>query len=204
MLRWWSGYRNKLLRPLHRSVISAPLNKMCVCQFLPTVRQQRNVQEILGTQIVERIQKQIVETVPQERDQRTVEQNVCVSIPTVQEPMLGQGIPELQVVELLERVQRRADKQSEKLIERLKEFDKRLEMNEARRAENNELMNGLIKEIGVLWEERKQPEWLSGGSDVQQNLRESSKKKKKRNLNRSVQVMEQIPEHPVTPSDQEG
>ena len=35
--------------------------------------------------------------------------------------------------------------------ERLEEFDKRLEMSEARRAENNEL----IKEIGILWEERK-------------------------------------------------
>merc|ERR1712136_327605 len=157
-------------------------------------------QEIPGTQVVERIQEQTVVSVTQERDQRTVEQNARVSFPTVQEPVLGQGIPEPQVVNLLERVQRRADKQSEKLIERLKEFDKRLEMSEARRAETNELVNGLIKEIGVLWEERKQPEWLSGGSDLQQNLRESSKKKKKRNLNRSVQVMEQIPEHPVVPS----
>merc|ERR1712136_633084 len=152
-----------------------------------------------GTQVVERIQKQIVESVPQERDQRTDEQNARVSVPTVQEQMIVQGIPELQVVEqkleqtveamevkLLERVQRRAVKQSERLFERL-------EMSEARRAENNEL----IKEIGVLWEERKRQEWLSGGfelaDDDQRYLRESSKKKKKRNLNRTVQVMEQIP-----------
>ena len=182
----------------------------------PQVQEQRNVQEIPGTQVVKRIQKQIVETVPQERDQRTDEQNARVSVPTVQEQMIVQGIPELQVVEqkleqtveamevkLLERVQRRAVKQSERLFERLEEFDKRLEMSEARRAENSEL----IKEIGDLWEERKRQEWLSGGfeltDDDQQYLRESSKKKKKRNLNRSVQVMEQIPEHSVMSSDQE-
>ena len=139
-----------------------------------------------------------------------------VNAPTVQEPVLGQGIPELQVVEqkleqtveamevnLLERVQRRAVEQSVSLFERLEEFDKRLEMSEARRAENNEL----IKEIGVLWEERKRQEWLSGGFELtdedQRYLRESSKKKKKRNLNRTVQVMEQIPEHTVVSSDQE-
>ena len=158
----------------------------------PTVRQQKNVQEIPGTQVVERIQKQIVESVPQERDQRTDEQNARVSVPTVQEQMIVQGIPELHVVEqkleqtveamqvkLLERVQRRAVEQSERLFDRLEEFDKRLEMSEARRAENNEL----IKEIGVLWEERKRHEWLSGGfeltDDDQQHLRESSKKKKR-------------------------
>ena len=74
----------------------------------------------------------------------------------MQEPVLGQEIPELQVVEqkleqtveamevkLLERVQRRAVEQS---VSRLEEFDKRLGMSEARRAENNEL----IKEILVL------------------------------------------------------
>ena len=107
-------------------------------------------------------------------------------------------------MKLLERVQRRAVEQSERLFELLEEFDKRLEMSEARRAENNEL----IKEIGVLWEERKRQEWFSGGfeltDDDQQYLRESSKKKKKRNLNRSIQVMEQIPEHSVMSSDQEA
>ena len=81
-------------------------------------------------------------------------------------------------MKLLERVQRRAVEQSKRLFERLEEFHKRLEMSEARRAENNEL----IKEIGVLWEERKRQEWLSGGfeltDDAQQYLRESSKKKK--------------------------
>ena len=35
-------------------------------------------------------------------------------------------------------------------------------------------------------------------------LRESSKKKKKRNLNRTVHVMEQTPEHTVESSDQEA
>ena len=131
--------------------------------------------------------------------------------------MLGQGIPELQVVEqmleqtfevmevnLLERVQRRAVEQSVSLFERLEEFDKRLEMSEARRAENNEL----IKEIGVLWEERKRQEWLSGGfeqiDEDQRYLRELSKKKKKRNLNRTVHVVEQTPEHTVESSDQEA
>jgi len=92
-----------------------------------------NVQEIPGTQVVEQKLEQTVEAME---------------------------------VKLLERVQRRAVKQSERLFERLeeyhKEFDKRLEMSEARRAENNEL----IKEIGVLWEERKRQEWLSGGFEV--------------------------------------
>ena len=142
-----------------------------------------------------------------------------VHAPTVQELVLGQEIPELQVVEqkleqaveamqvrLLERVQRRTTEQSERLFGRLeeihKEFDKRLEMSEARRAENNEL----IKEIVVLWEERKRQEGLSGGfeptDDDQRYSRESSKKNKKRNLNRTVQVLEQIPEHTVASSDQ--
>ena len=136
-----------------------------------------------------------------------------MSVPTVQEQVIVQGIPELQVVEqkleqtveamqvkLLERVQRRAVEQSKRLFERLEEFHKRLEMSEARRAGNNDV----IKEIVVLWEERKRQEGLSGGSDVQQYLRESSKKKRNRNFNRSVQVMEKIPEHPVMSSDQEG
>ena len=55
---------------------------------VPTVRQKRNVQEIPGTQVVEGMQEQIVETVPQERDQRTVE-SACVSVPTVQEQMIA-------------------------------------------------------------------------------------------------------------------
>ena len=72
-----------------------------------------------------------------------------VDAPTVQEPMLGQEIPELQVVEQkqkqtveaievnpLVRVCRRAVEQSERLFERLEEFDKRLEMSEARRGRN--------------------------------------------------------------------
>ena len=140
-----------------------------------------------------------------------------VDAPTVQEPVLGQEIPELQVAEqkleqtieavevnLLERVQRRAVEQSKRLFERLEEFHKRLEMSEARRAENNEL----IKEIGALWEERKRQEGLSGGfeptDDDQRYLRESSKRKKKRSLNRTVQVLEQIPEHTVASSGQES
>ena len=86
-----------------------------------------------------------------------------VDAPTVQEPVLGQGIPELQVeqkqkqtveaikVNPLERVQRRAVEQSVSLFERLEEFDKRLEMSLARRSENDEM----IKEIGKLLEEKR-------------------------------------------------
>ena len=149
----------------------------------PSIRRQRKVQEILGTQVVDRIQKQILETAPQVRDQHTVEQNACVSVPTVQEQVIVQGIPELQVVEqkleqaveamqvkLLERVQQRVDEQSKRIFERLEESHKRLEISEARRAENDEL----IKEIGVLWKERKQQE--------------------RGRLNGSV--LEPIPEHP--------
>ena len=154
----------------------------------PQVQEQMNVQEIPGTQVVKRIQKQIVETVPQERDQRTDEQDVRVSVPTVQEQMTVQGIPELQVVEqkleqtveamevkLLERVQRRAVEQSVRLFELLEEFDKRLEKSEARRAENNEL----IKEIGVLWEERRRQERLSSYLMMTNNICVSRQRKRK-------------------------
>ena len=115
------------------------------------------------------------------------EQNACVSVPTVQEQVIVQEIPELQVVEqkleqaveamqvkLLERVQQRAAEHSKRLFGRLeefhKEFHKHLERCEARRAENDVL----IKEIGVLWKERKQQE--------------------RGQLNGSV--LETIPEHP--------
>ena len=79
-------------------------------------------------------------------------QNI-VDIPTVQEPVLGEGIPELQVVEqkqeqiveaikvnLLERVQQRAVEQSLSLFERLDEFGKRLDMSLARWSENEEMI----------------------------------------------------------------
>ena len=132
-----------------------------------------NVQEILGTQVVERIQNKIVDSVTQEPDQRTIDKNARVSFP--QEPVLGQEIPELQVVEQI--LVQAVEAMEARLFARLEEFNKRLDMSEARR-----------EEIGVLWEERKQ-------DDDQQNLRESSKKKKKKNLNRTVQVLEQIPEN---------
>ena len=100
-----------------------------------------------------------------------------VDAPTVQEPVLGQGIPELQVVEQkqkqtveaikvnpLERVQRRAVEQSVSLFERLEEFDNRLEMSLARRAENDEM----IKEIGILLEEQKPAMWELDPPDFEQ------------------------------------
>ena len=128
------------------------------------------------------------------RDQGTVEQNACGSVPTVQEQVIVQGIPELQVVEqklaqaveasqvrLLERVQQRVDAHSKRIFERLEEFHKRLEeshkrleISEARRAENDKL----FKEIGVLWKEGKQQELG--------------------HLNGSV--LEPIPEHPCSVS----
>ena len=73
------------------------------------------------------------------------------------EQKLEQAVEAMQV-KLLERVQQRVDEQSKRIFERLQESDKRFEMIEARRAENNEL----IKEIVVLWEERKRQEGLSG------------------------------------------
>ena len=54
---------------------------------VPTVQKQMIVQEIPGAQVVERTQKQIAETIPQERVQRTVEQNVRAPVPTVQKQM---------------------------------------------------------------------------------------------------------------------
>ena len=70
---------------------------------VPTVWEQLIVQETPGVQVVERIQKQIAGTLPQERvQQRTVEQNMCMSVPTVQEKMNVQGIPRVQVGERIQ------------------------------------------------------------------------------------------------------
>ena len=157
---------------------------------VPVVREQMHMQVIPDAQVMEQIQEQIAETIPQERDQRTNDQNARVSFPTVQEQVVVQGIPELQVVEqlleqaveasqvrLLERVQQRVDALSKRIFERLEEFHKRLEeshkrleISEARRAENDKL----FREIGALWKERKQQE--------------------RGHLNGSV--LEPIPEHP--------
>ena len=63
------------------------------------VWEQMNVQEIPSTQVVERIQKQIAETIPQECGQRSGEQNACVSFPTVRQKRNVQEIPGIQVVE---------------------------------------------------------------------------------------------------------
>ena len=55
-----------------------------------------NVQEIPSTQVVERIQKQIAETIPQECEQHAIEQNVCMSVPTVRhvQEFLGSQVVE--------------------------------------------------------------------------------------------------------------
>ena len=52
---------------------------------VPIVQEQTIVQENLGTQVVERSQKQkqIAEVIPQERVQRTIEQNVRTLVPTL-------------------------------------------------------------------------------------------------------------------------
>ena len=76
-----------------------------------------------------------------------------VDIQTVQEQVIVQGIPEVQVVKLvqkqiveaievnpLERVQQRAVEQSVSLFERFDEFGKRLEMSLARRSENEKMI----------------------------------------------------------------
>jgi len=80
-------------RPRQRTV------EQIVCMSVPTVQEQMNVQEIPGAQVVDRIQKQIAETIPQERVQRTVEQNVRTSVPTVQEQMFVLEKPGAQGVE---------------------------------------------------------------------------------------------------------
>ena len=127
-------------------------------QIVATVQEQMNVQDTLGTQVVERIQNKIVDSVTQEPDQCTFDKNARVSFP--QEPVLGQEIPELQVVEQI--LVQAVEAMEARLFARLQEFNKRLDMSEARR-----------EEIGVLWEKKQ--------DDGQQNLRDSSKKKKKKN-----------------------
>ena len=86
-------------------------------------------------------------------------QNI-VDIPTVQEQVIVQGIPEVQVVEQiqeeiveaikvnpLERVQQRAVEQSVIFFERLDEIGKRLEMSLARRSEERAIdsVDGIAK-----------------------------------------------------------
>ena len=60
------------------------------------VWEQMNVQEIPSTQVVERIQKQNAETIPQECEQHAIEQNVCLSVPTVRhvQEILGSQVVE--------------------------------------------------------------------------------------------------------------
>ena len=89
--------------PLLEDFAAGMYNQVHQEQIVATVQEQRNVQVIPDAQVVERIQKQITKTIPQQRDQRTDEQNACVSVPTVQEQMLVQGIPGVQVVERIQK-----------------------------------------------------------------------------------------------------
>ena len=145
---------------------------------VPTVQEQTIVQEILGTQVVERIQKQIVETIPQERVQRTVEQNVRTSVPTVQEQRF---VPEKPGAQGVERMPKSLDRW-------LGAFE--LQNDEDESFDQEEL-------------DQLRQDWLMGAFEPQyhddgRRERKSSKKKKKI-VNRTVQVMERIPEHIVEP-----
>ena len=71
-----------------------------VTEPAPQVWEQKKVQEIPRTQVVERTQKQIAETIPQERDQRTIEQNMCMSVPTVRH------VQEISGSQVVERIQK--------------------------------------------------------------------------------------------------
>ena len=73
-----------------------------VTEPAPQVWEQKKVQEIPSTQVVERIQKQIAETIPQERDQRTIEQNVCMSFPSIRRQRKVQEILGTQVVDRIQ------------------------------------------------------------------------------------------------------
>ena len=187
-----------------------------VCMSVPTVQEQMNVQVIPGAQVVERIQKQIAETIPQERDQRTVEQNVCMSVPTVQEQTIVQEIPGTQVVERIqkqiaetipqERVQRTVEQNVRTSVptpaQMPKSLDRWLRASELQKEEA--YWNEYFDQEDI---DQLRQEWLMGAFEPQyydDGRRErKSLKKKKKNLNRTVQVMERIPEHTVESSDQE-
>ena len=172
-----------------------------VCMSVPTVQEQMDVQEIPGTQVVERIQKQIAETIPQERVQRTVEQNVCMSVPTVQEQTTVQEIPGTQVVERIqkqiaetipqERVQRTVEQNVRTSVltpaQMPKSLDRWLRKFELQNEEDEYIDQRGPEQMGAF-----EPQHGDDG----RRERKSSKKKKKI-VNRTVQVMERIPEHTV-------
>ena len=149
-----------------------------VCMSVPTVQEQTFVQEIPGTQVVERIQKQIAETIPQERVQRNVEQNVRTSVPTVQEQRFVPEKPGAQGVERMP-----------------KSLDRWLGAFELQNDEDESFDQEDLDQL--------RQDWLMGAFELQNDddgrrERKSSKKKKKI-VNRTVQVMERIPGHTVEP-----
>ena len=129
---------------------------------VPIVQEQTIVQEIPGTQVVDRIQKQIAETIPQECVQRTVEQNVRTSVPTP-----------AQMPKSLDRWLRKFELQNEE--------DEYIEQRGPEQMHEDWLMGAF------------EPQYGDDGDDGRRE-RKSSKKKKKI-VNRTVQVMERIPEH---------
>ena len=166
---------------------------------------QMPVQEIPELQVLERIQERIVGTISQESVQqrtdekipdipraqvvkrirgkrahrRTVEQNVRAPVPTVQKQRCVPEKPGAQ-----------GEEQMPKSLDRRTSADlgaSELEKEEA-------YWNECVDQMGP---EQMHQDWLMGAfeltDDDRRYLRESSRKKK--NLDRTVRVMERIPEH---------
>ena len=135
------------------------------------------MQEIPGTQVVERIHKQIVEPVPQERDQRTVEQNARVSVPTVQEKTIVQEIPGTQVVELSQKQKQIAEAIPQERVQRT------VEQNVCTSVPTPAQMPKSLDRLLGTSETEKEAYWNEHvdrmGPEQMHQERESSKKKKK-------------------------
>ena len=179
---------------------------------------QMPVQEIPELQVLERIQEQIVGTISQESvQQRTDEQIVVVRVPIVQEQGFVPDVPRAQVVKRIrvKRAHQRTVEQNVRApVPTVQEQSFVPEKPEAQGVE--QMPKSLDRLLGTSELEKEEAywnefcedednieqlyqEWLSGAFEPL--FYEDGRQKK--NLKRTVQVMERIPEHTVVSFDQE-
>ena len=193
----------------------------------PQIQEQVIVQGIPRAQVGERIQEQIAETfkeVPQERVQQPpVEQIVRVPVPQVQEQGIVPEIPRAQDVKRIrgKRAHQRTVEQNVRAPVPVQEQSFVPEKPEAQGVE--QMPKSLDRLLGASELEKEEAywnefcedednieqlyqEWLSGAFEplfYEDGRRERKSSKRKKNLNRTVQDMERIPEHTVVSFDQE-
>ena len=144
----------------------------------PQIQEQVIVPEIPKTRVVKRIRGK-------RAHQRTVEQNVRAPVP-VQEQSF---VPE------------KTGAQGEEQMPKSLGCRTLADLKASELEEEEAYWNEYVDQMGP---EQMHQDWLLDQLAEQMHQeRESSKKKKKKNLDRTVQVMERIPEHTVVSFDQE-